>query len=222
MKHIKSSLLFLLLLFGIGAGAQTNEDTQTERKWGIILGAGLSTSSTNSDYVRLFSPSLSIGMEKDINGKHKLKHGLSFKLSVFTENLNALPYHSLNEEGQLTSTTFNQTNTYPMLYAGWKCRYPLQDNKLFLRADVGGNLMFMNTKKRKIENAEGTYSLPFPTHLFFDRPEIAIGLEFKQKIGQASISIIPEYRCNLTIGTKLNLVPSFYTFGIKSLIKLPQ
>ena len=137
MKLKNFLALCLFLLFGtFHAKAQTEKDNGS-KKWSLVLDAGLASSSTNSEYVSPLGYYYGIGVSKEWLSSKKLSHAVQIKVKVYKQHFSKLPYYTLNEQQELVSSTFNQVNSYPMLYVGWRPRYKLSNEKQFIQGGSG-------------------------------------------------------------------------------------
>ncbi len=217
MKKIKTLLTCAIAVCSI-CTVLSQEDLDS-LKWSISAEIGLNASSTNSNYLSFVSPNYSLGLVKSWKREGPFQHGMQLKISVFTETLKNIPYYSLNSDQQLTSTTFTQKNSYPMLSIGWTPRYFLKAEKVFVQGSLGFNFIFHAKYRRKLDSGTSKLSLPIPPKNFlFNRPDVSLGIGFQRNIKKYPIYFVPKYHYNFTIGTG-NLIPSFYSFSIEIIYK---
>lgn len=219
MRKQFSFLLFLALMSG---AVFSQEPAESKHKWGISAHIGANTVSTNSSHASFLNVNGSVGVLRHLRSENlSFDHHLKFKAQAFNEKLTNLPFYSLNENDELVSSTYTSKGLYSMIYVGWGISYPLptKSNKLAIRGDAGFNYLLPARYVSTYSNGspKGTQMYGRPFNFLLTRPEISVGMGYTLNMGKSELILAPFYSYNFTIHY-LNLVPSFHTVGIETVL----
>lgn len=214
---IMKTIILLILIIPICSApllAQENTSPIETKKWAITGGVGLNTTSTNSKNASLLNYNWSFGVARTLKVKAKTTHSLHLKFLTFRESLKNLNYYYLDNNNALINEKYNQINSYAMVYLGYNIKYDINQH-MFLQGAIGFNYMLPAKYKRTSTTKNGTQKFGRPSNFYITRPELSLGIGFKEPFGINNLEIKPIYSYNFTI-RRLNLVPTFHSLGIET------
>lgn len=206
-------LILITLILPISLVAQEDNNSKFNQ-WAITGGLGVNTTSTNSKNASFLNYNWSFGVTKILKVKEKTAHSLHLRYTVFKESLKNLDYYYLDKNNTLINEKYNQRNSYSMIYLGYNMKHEISQCA-FIQGAVGFNYMLPAKYKRTSTTKTGTQRFGRPYNFYITRPELSIGIGFKEPFGINNLEIKPIYSYNFTI-RRLNLVPTFHSLGIET------